>query len=65
MIACILLAVCGQTTTLLDTYISTKDSSFKWNLDSVTDVPLVGKVHHLKLIANVAGNCLATRPAAL
>lgn len=49
MIACILFAVCGQTTTLLDTYISTKDSSFKWNLDSVTDVPLVGKVHHLKL----------------
>ena len=49
MIALVLLAVCGQSPTLLDQYISQKDDSFQWKLDSVRDIPLLGKIHHLKL----------------
>jgi PhoPQ-activated pathogenicity-related protein len=49
MLALFLFAAFGQGTTLLDQYISSKDDSFKWNLESVKDIPLAGKIHHLRL----------------
>lgn len=49
MIALILLLACGQQPALLDQYIAQKDDSFKWKLDSVREIPLLGKIHHLKV----------------